>query len=164
MKYRSISKKEDGFTKILVLLIAFGLGLYFLFNIERYIEKKMGYDFEGNCKVISEKSNVLSISRGDGFVIDAAALHAFYNTNQPMSFWFNGLVGESHLMEGVDYVVIDEDGRKRQLLTIDTARGISSKVIEGNGAFFRSEETRIARKMLECLQQPYFATSSGTAQ
>jgi len=155
---KSQSKTQSGFSNyfLLVLGAAVVAGIYLLYSMEDHLEKKLGYDFSGNCLAISETANDLSRARGDGFVIDAHKLHRFYNTRQPMSFWFDRLAGESHLTEGKDYVVIDGDGEKQQLLTIDVARGIAAKFVESSGGFFENQEARVAKKLLACLREPHF--------
>jgi len=155
---KSQSKTQSGFSNyfLLVLGAAVAAGIYVLSSMECYTEKRLGFDFSGNCREISEAANYFSRVRGDGFVIDAGKLRAFYNTKQPISFWFERLTGESYLSEGKDYVVINGDGEKQRLLTFDAVLGMAAKSIENTDGFFESQEARVAKRLLACLREPHF--------
>jgi len=144
------------FIAFLVLFAAFAMVIFIINKGADYAEKKLGFDFSGNCLAISEAAKDLSRVRGDEFVIDARKLHSFYNTRQPISFWLNSLAGKSRLTEGEDYVVIGGDGEKQWLLTIDVVRGVAAKSVESDGGFFESQESRVSKRLLACLQEPHF--------
>jgi len=154
VKYSSTPKTTRGYIvhnilpAFILLMLPLALAVIH-FNKRGFVDQK-------NCQALAESVKYLSRTRADRFVMDASSLRAFLETNQPMSFWFRRIVEESSLVEAVDYVVFEDDGRKRALLTIEAVYGIAAKTVESDGGFFQSPETRNARRLLECLHEPYF--------
>jgi len=129
---------------------------------------KSDFDDYKNCRTFSESVKELSENRNDDFVADASILKPIAGTEQPTSFWLKSISKEMNLVENDDYIAIGEGKNKRYLFTIDAVIGFSAKAIEssgGGGFFYRSKPERYqARRILDCLQKPYFPKAGDTVQ
>jgi len=167
MNQTSIQRKNTGSTDLdLIVMIALPI-LFFVLMV--FLAGKDDLDDWRNCQSLSDSVKELSGARDDSFVVDASKLSAVAKTDQPENFWIKTIAEEAGLLEGEDYIAIENGKNKRYLLTINATHGFAARTIEADVSHSgwgrsKKKETYIAQRIISCLQKPYFPKPNGYAR